>query len=765
MSHFSRINTIWRKELVDTLRDRRTLLAMVLVPMVLYPALMLGSLQAFELQTQQLRQREYKIGVQSAEIAEWLTHIISTDLGRRPGAANVPTDALLDQEDEIASEDLEQLRDEGGHDEVDSDEEPFLTQPTSFDVVVVEDLVTSLDQQEIAAAVQISGALPTYEQDRNSAVDLIYDETDFRSQIAAAGLQGILERLSDAIVELRLRSRGLTPTYLQPIEIERISIATPEERSGSLLGQIVPFILIVMTITGAIYPAIDLTAGERERGTLETLMVAPVPTIDLIAGKFIVVTLIGMLSAILNLTSVAGTILLGFSGDLFAVAGGIQFPLWVLPWMLVILLPLAIMFSAILLAVCSFARSFKEAQNYVMPVMVMAMIPAVIGLLPGARLEGPTLILPVANIVLLTKDLFVGRVDFTNILWVTMSTSMYAGAAVAVAARLFGQEAVLFADSGSIKTLFQRRFFKARETATVSVAFLLLAVTYVGNYYLQLGLVDITQLGAPGGGLRFVLTVGAILIGVYGLFPMLVAAYARFRLPTTFGFTTPQPLAWAAVLCFAPSTWVLAILWLNYQQSFLPMDLSGARELEALMQRLVTDVPLPLIVAVFALVPAVVEELFYRGFALRGLRGGLGGIGAVLITAAAFALAHGSVHRLVITGVLGIIFGVLTLRSGSIWPAIVAHLAHNGLTVLIFGVGWLRQGFIDLGLIAIVDERPQVSVGLALGAGLLASLGVVLCWMMRSQPDGGREVWLRQPEPALTESQFVADDPRQNPRR
>src|SRR5690606_8639593 len=246
---------------------------------------------------------------------------------------------------------------------------------------------------------------------------------------------------------------------LDPVEIKTVSTATTTQRGGWALGQVIPIILVLMTITGAIYPAIDLTAGERERGTLETLMVTPVSPVQLITGKFLVVTTIGLLTAALNVASIGAT--MHFSGLTRAISSEmpVEFPLSVLPIIFVALIPFACLFSAVLIAVCSFARTFKEAQNYVMPVIIVAMIPAFAVTLPSVRLTGAMLVMPVGNMVLLTRELFQQTHTWSQIVVVVLSTGLYAAAAVAVAARLFGQEAVLFADSRSYKTMLNRRFF------------------------------------------------------------------------------------------------------------------------------------------------------------------------------------------------------------------------------------------------------------------------------------------------------------------
>jgi len=725
MNRFSRVSTVWRKEFADTLRDRRTLIAMVAVPMVLYPALMLGSLQAFELQVGRLKQEVYTIAVESDEVRDWLqTRVIAPDPARHPGAAglaaeDIPT-ALETTEPEGGVAHLQPGKESSAAETAQSD---VRHRPPSYRVHVFRDVKRAVVDGRAHVGVRVSGpSLPLPDSPGSAQIEVLMDQTEIRSQIGAAGLEGIFTRFNDRVVERRLKDAKLSLDFVRPIVVEETQVASPEKLGGSVLGQIVPLILIIMTITGAIYPAIDLTAGERERGTLETLMTAPVPKVDLIAGKFVVVASIGMLSAVLNLLSIGGTIYLGGLGEVFTRGGAISIPLHTLPLVLIVLIPLAIMFSAMLLAVCSFARSFKEAQNYVMPVMIAALIPAVVGVLPGTVLQGPLLIVPVTNIVILTRELFMGKIDHVAILWVTLSTCLYAGAAVAVAAKLFGQEAVLFADSASVRVLFQRRFFKPARVPSASQALLLLAVIYSLNFFVQQSL---TRSATLRGGPQFFYAVAAVLIALLALVPMVYARYLRVRVDTAFALAAPAPRGLLAGLCFGLSTWILAGEWYAFQRTWLPMS----PELEAEFTRVLSwldPAGALTVVLLLAVVPALCEELFFRGFVLSGLRSAFGRWGAVLLVAVAFGVYHQSVHRLLITAMLGTLFGLLVIRWGSLWPAVLAHLLHNGITLL----SERRDGLQPLldwlgyptGDVAAASPWPWV-----LAAGGLLMCGLLLC--------------------------------------
>ena len=727
MSRLTRINTIWRKELVDTLRDRRTLIAMILVPLVLYPAMMLGSLQGFELQVSRLKQEEYRIGVIDDEARMSVRWLLDTDAARHIGTQGLSAEQLVDKakrgdfEHEPAPASQPAPRDHSASETARAD---VRRQPPPYDVAVFRN-VAELRERVTDGSVNVGpaglrmGRHMTATAPRSSPCSSIRPTSAARSPPPAS--RGVLDRFNDFLLVDRLKRAELEPEFIRPIEIRQDAIATPEKVGGSILGQIVPLILVVMTITGAIYPAIDLTAGERERGTLETLMVAPVPTVDLIAGKFVVVALIALLSASLNLLSIGGTIYLGGLGSLLSQGGQVVIPIAALPWVLLVLIPLAVMFSAALLAVCSFARSFKEAQNYVMPVMVAALIPAVVGILPGMRLNGPLLIMPVTNIIILTRDLFTGRTDFAAFVWVMLSTTLYAGAAVAVAAKLFGQEAVLFADSGSIKTLFRRRFFRPADRPTTSQAFLLLAAIFSLNFFAQQALLKNPDIL---GTMKFWFGIAGILVVLFVAVPLAWAAFLRVRIRPAFGLVRPRGSALVAALCFGLSTWVLAQAWMAYQKTWLTMPHEIEQMLEALEHRLLQANPAVMLLFL-ALLPAVCEELFFRGYVLSGLRGGLGGGLAVVVAAVSFGIYHGSVHRLIPTAVLGLLFGLLVLRFRAIWPAMLAHFLHNGLSALVARPDCLQPLVERAGYpISTAGSPPWLWTAVA---GVLTLAGIIIC--------------------------------------
>ncbi|MBU0617461.1 MAG: CPBP family intramembrane metalloprotease, partial [Planctomycetes bacterium] len=344
----------------------------------------------------------------------------------------------------------------------------------------------------------------------------------------------------------------------------------------------------------------------------------------------------------------------------------------------------------------------------------------VVGILPGTRLEGPIVIMPVANIVVLTRELFLGRFDYFAIFLVVLSTSLYAGAAVAVAAKLFGQEAVLFADSGSVKTVFQRRYFKPRRVPSAAQALLVMTLAYSLNFYVQQGIAK----SGLSEGLRYLNAVALTIIVVFAIGPWFAARYMRVNATSAFKLAAPDPRGVLAALCFGCSTWILALRWGEIQQRLLPMDSNVARMLEQQFAWLADVNPLVL-VFFLAIVPALCEELFFRGYALSGLRASLGKTGAVIVVAIAFGMTHYSAQRLVTTAVLGLLLGLLVVQYRSIWPAMIAHFMHNAISVTATHPDGLKPWLVSLGYPEAADaSMPGTWV---VAASALVAIGVLIC--------------------------------------
>jgi sodium transport system permease protein len=226
-------------------------------------------------------------------------------------------------------------------------------------------------------------------------------------------------------------------------------VAPPEKVGAALLGGLVPCFVLLFCVTGAMYPAIDLTAGEKERGTIETILCSPVSRVHLVLGKFLMTLTAALFSAVLSMFSMTLTFSLSralLTGAVSSDAAALDLRVTPLAMAAVFLLvlPLAIFFSAALLAIALFAKSYKEAQSYLAPLLTVVLVPAMISLLPGVDLNAALAAVPVLNTSLASKEIVAGTFHWNAIALIFASSCVYAAAALWAAVKLFQREDVLF---------------------------------------------------------------------------------------------------------------------------------------------------------------------------------------------------------------------------------------------------------------------------------------------------------------------------------
>jgi ABC-2 type transport system permease protein/sodium transport system permease protein len=485
----------------------------------------------------------------------------------------------------------------------------------------------------------------------------------------------------------------------------------PEERPsfGTIsMAALVPLILILMTITGAVYPAIDLTAGERERGTLEILVAAPIPRMGLLLAKYVSVLTVAVLTALVNLVMMTGTLLVTGLGPILF--GEERLSALLVVEVFGLLLLFATFFSAVLLTLTSFARSFKEAQSYLVPLMLVSLAPGIIGMLPGLELSGLLSVTPLLNIVLLARDLFEGRaVPWAFV--VVLSTFLYALAALAGAARIFGGEGVLYSEQTNWSDLF-RRPAQPQSAATVTSALFCVALLFPLYFiaHFTVGRVEDLEL-------RMGLTSLAAVF-LFVVWPLLWGAFGRVQpLP---GFQADRA-AWRTYpgaillgLCLWPFAAELTVLLREVGvQTLGPEHLAQVQEELQKWRQFSPAV----IVLVYAVVPAVCEEFFFRGHLFSALRARIGPLGTVGVTAFLFGFFHliSGVERFAPTALLGLVLGWICWRSRSIFPGIIVHACHNGFLV------WLAYSQ-EESEAASVQLPWQLMAGAAAGVALGSAL-------------------------------------------
>jgi sodium transport system permease protein len=398
---WSNIFTVYRKELRDSLRDRRTVISIIVIPVLVMPLLTIGlgvlSVTLFGKAMQENSAVMILGGADSPQVV--------AALHARAGLRIVPAQ---------------------------------------------KDFATEILDRRIRAAVEVP---PNFDaalaQGEPATVRIYTFSGELRSGLAADKLQQFFDTLRASTIRARLASRQIPESVVQPFQIQQTNVASAERVGGTLLGGLVPYFLVIFCVTGAMVPAIDLTAGEKERGTIETILCSPVARTDLVLGKFFLVLTASLAAAALSMLSMVATLAVvrAITGALPASAASalqVQISARAIAVVFLMIIPLAVFFSAALLAIALFAKSYKEAQSYLAPLLTLVILPAIVSLLPGVELTLGLSLIPVLNTSLVSKEMIAGNYHWSYIALIFVSSCVYAACALRIAVWLFQREEVLF---------------------------------------------------------------------------------------------------------------------------------------------------------------------------------------------------------------------------------------------------------------------------------------------------------------------------------
>lgn len=721
---FWRLARLARKELRETLRDRRTILTLVLMPVLVYPLLSVGFRQIF----------------MSAA-----TSLLPSDAGPAMGgdAGNPLRIALrTERERQVLDRAL-----------VESDRwiKKYLTLPDgkftsskepSLGLVgtdLADDVQEALRDGRADVGVKIDGI----SKDPNAPpttlkISIFVRPASTPSRELALFIERRLQVWNEAQARIELAAAGkasIPPAAWSVNEIEEPA------QDGLSLASLIPLVLILMTITGAVYPSIDLTAGERERGTLEALMAAPVPRLQLLLAKYIAVLTVALMTAIVNLAAMLSTI---YGASLQHLVFGEKGLSWhAVGQVLLLLLLFAAFFSALLLALTSFARSFKEAQAYLIPLMLISLAPGFLTIMPNLRMNPSWSIAPLANIALLARDVLQDKVQPREATMAVFSSMLYAMAALGIAAKVFGSDSILYGSQASWGDLL-RKPDKLPLRASIVGALLGLALMFP----LQVMLKGIMLSDAQSMKLLKTIQISAVLTAIlYGLFPVILARLQHVPIRTGFQVRRFPLIALPAAILLGCAMWLWCheIVVLLDQWGIAPLQ---KPRLEAFREKLkeFQFISPGMLVICFGVVPGICEEWFFRGFLQGAFVKRLSGPWGVVAAAVAFGLFHVlseeqlTLVRLLPSTLMGLVLGLICWRSGSVLPGMLLHVTHNSLLVLMARYpDFLKKSVI--GTVEVSLDKPAHLPLAWLGASLLAVLiGLALCfWMKPPTIDSDRQ--------------------------
>jgi sodium transport system permease protein len=703
--NWTNVKLIWLREVRDQLRDRRTLFMIAVLPVLLYPLLGMVWLQV----TQFLQEHPTKALIIGLEPIPGLPPLVDeapvrkeADGAGTESKSSTPKDKATAAEQKSFEFDHKWAR-EGvslrlPEVEVASASQLHLpTDPSAraslirqwlrdkdYDVVVLfpADFASRLEEFRRDLRNRPAAAARTDSAPAVPSPAIYYDSVKEKSAVAFVRVSELIRNWQEEIGRQTLRDSNLPVAAAKPFDVGATDVAEPAQRQAALWSKILPFVLLIWALTGAFYPAIDLCAGEKERGTLETLLCSPAERTEIVTGKLLAVMVFSMATSLLNLASmgVTGLLVVREFGGLGppGIPAGLP-PLGSMVWLILALVPASALFSALCLALAAFARSSKEGQYYLMPLILVTMPLMVLPMAPGVDLTLGNSLIPLTGLILLLRMLLEG--NFSEALPfippVVIVTLLCCRVAMRWAADQFDSEQVLFRESERwdlrlwLKHLRRDRGDTPTLGAAVVCGILILAIQFL------LGL----TLSPPAsfGGLAWAILVpqvGAILLPVLAMTFFLTRRPAKTLLlrPTSgLNILAALGLAVAVHPLYLSFQWAVQKL---YPVGSISEGLAG-------IERLLLQAPfwwLPLVL--IALLPAVCEELAFRGFILSGLRHSGHKWRAIVLSSLFFAVTHQIFQQSLGALVLGILIAYLAVQTGSLWPGLAFHAAHNSLAWL-----------------------------------------------------------------------------------
>jgi sodium transport system permease protein len=547
---------------------------------------------------------------------------------------------------------------------------------------------------------------------------------DDSSRQARQRIHAILDRWKQELKKVRFVRRGIDAAFDDPFVVDepKIGDAGDPEKIADMVIRIFPFMLVMWSLAGALYPAVDLCAGEKERGTMETLLISPAGREEIVLGKFLTIWMFSTASALLNLLSMGVT-----TWQFSSLLPHGTFPVGAIFWCILLSLPLSALFSAISLAIGAYARSSKEGQYYLMPMFLVTMPLVFLTLAPGVELNPVYSLIPVTGVALLMQKLMtspsLATVPWLYFIPVLAPIALYSGLALRWAIDQFQREEVLFREAERLDIgLWLRHLLRDKDaTATTGQAFfcfgLLLFLKWL-SFSIGIDLPPLVHSAVST--LAFVATPALMMALILNTQPMNTLNVRRPGL---------SDLALAAVLALLvvpPLFWASRTLLDDFPQleKLLETPRSFARD-QLIWRAGGEDVGMS--VLVFALLPALGEELAFRGLILTGLRKRFRTRTAIFLCAFMNALFHMNVFAFLPVFAISAALGLLTVRARSLAPAVVLHFVTKAALLLSRPLG----AWIDAHLTpAWTDAGPGVAMICFAGA-------VAICWWLyrRKMPE------------------------------
>lgn len=693
------IGLLFRHEMRMLLRDKRMVVLSILLPLAVLPLILLGFKFMSEWRREQLDATTYRYAVTGAYADSVRVLIDRGGLlaaggpaeggeGRQP--ASFVEAEVADPDSSLAAGDLDFYLETLTGAQADSRDLARAEADPPDAGVADTDPAASADEDEERADVTVAGEAAEAGRADEGRADADVERADvtvaderypgvpvvtvyFRANRdeSRTGSALMVDRLVDARKQDRtdeLRRRGFESDPEESIRLSRVDVATPDQAAGFYFGRFLPMLLVFLTLTGASVAAMDSIAGEKERGSLETLLTTSVSRFEIIAAKQLTILAVALFITLTQAGNLFVYLALGlieFSSDLqIDVSPGAVLVL------LALFVPVAVVVSSLLLLISAYAKTYRETQLYLLPVFLGLMTLTAAGLLPGVSLRSLIAVVPVANVSVAVREIMVGHYDVPMLLVTCAAMLVAAFMLLRWSSRMLGMERLITsqdADEADLEggaALFPKRVL----------------LWFVGMW----ALIVI----APANVEAFTRLEGQWAFNMFAIFlggSLLMIRVHRLDWRKALALRPVRPQVWLAVLLLVPSTLLTGIYIVGLSSVFLPFP---EEMLEKFASQLIPDdFPIWKIMLMLALTPGIVEEMAFRGLLLHGLHRRLRPIALVLVVGVIFGLFHQALFRLIPTAYLGMVLTTVALLSGSIFPCMLLHAGNNAFAFLLYRYG------------------------------------------------------------------------------
>ena len=392
------IFSIFKKELTDVLRDRRTLFFMIVIPVIVMPLILIGSIKFQEYQSKKSDEKVLNIGLINK----------TSDSQIR--------DYLLDQKGVYLVEDID----------LDSLELGIKNDSLQGGLYIHKNFINDISANAMGE------------------VEVYYKSSDLMSK-AKNRIYNALDIYKNEVVSERLSEFNVDKGLLEPLDIINKDMSTKKETIGKAVGGLIPYMLVIFIFLGAMYPAIDLGAGEKERGSLETLLSSPATKFEITVGKLMVVSLAGMVSGLISVVGISAPFYFigNIPDQIKSTVLEIISP-FIIVSVIILMIPIAIFFASMLLSISFYARSFKEAQSLMGPLNIIIIVPLMLTLGPGIEIDHITALIPLINVGLLTKEILAGSAQPIYFIETLSSLLFFAAIGIRFSVYWFNKENTIF---------------------------------------------------------------------------------------------------------------------------------------------------------------------------------------------------------------------------------------------------------------------------------------------------------------------------------